>query len=96
MAITKKHQEIQAKKTAIREQILAARKEANDALKKIPDTVRTGSHQVAVAYKDLAAGVLGYSPNYEGPNKATADELLAHLSNLKSTADKLCGRKPIL
>ncbi len=96
MAITKKHQAIQAKKTELRAQIVAARQEAKTALHKIPQSVVQGSHNVAVEYKRLALEVVELNENYEGPEKSSTKELLDDLKYYTSLADKMHGRAAIL
>ena len=96
MAITKRHQQIQAKKAELRAQIIQARRTAKQALHKIPRTVVNGSHQAAVEYKLLAEDISGWNENYEGPKSASLNDLLLDCAYYQDVAAKMMGEKPLL
>lgn len=87
MAKTKKSMQIQADKQALREQIGQLNETIRRAASQVPARVRRGSHQEAVAWKDLAKKAMGI---YDcGPSRATLRRLQGVLASRRATLGQL-------
>lgn len=95
MAITKRALKIQAEKNAIRDQIEQEYKAGAEAVKRVPDFVLNGKHQVAVAWKYWAAFFTA-AESTRGPKTATADHLKDVLQEIKQAVEALCGKAPLV
>jgi hypothetical protein len=95
MAITKRAVAIQIQKESIREQIEAEYKAGAEAAKKVPDFVRSGSHQVAVAWTDRAA-FFNAVESTRGPKSASVRELSGIRVHINQMVQGLCGKVPLV
>lgn len=95
MAITKRALAIQAQKQTIRDQIEAEYKAGAEAVKRVPDFVLNGKHQVAVVWKDMAAFFLA-AETARGPERASVAKLQELRSDIHHMVLGLCGKVPLV
>lgn len=89
MAATKKSQEIRQKKEALRESIQQVNDQLRQAASVVPRSVRAGSHQAAVEWKDLAEQAL---QGGTGAQRATAKQLQVLLGKKRAQLKRLSGQ----
>lgn len=89
MAVTKKALEIRQQKEALREAIHQVNDQLRLAASVVPRSVRAGSHQAAVEWKDLAEQAL---QGDTGAKRATHDDLQSLLSKKRTQLVKLSGK----
>lgn len=89
MAATKKSLEIRQNKESLREAITQLNDKLRQAASSVPRSVRAGSHQAAVEWKDLAEQAL---QGDTGPKRATADQLQCLVVKKQAQLKKLSGK----
>lgn len=95
MAITKRALAIQAQKETIRDQIEAEYKAGAEAVKRVPDFVLNGKHQVAVVWKDMAAFFMA-TESTRGPHRASVNDLTEVRKRINHMVQGVCGKVPLV